>query len=267
MAEGRPGYGEAAPGDHVQAAYQLWLPGHQLARGGAPWKDPYSFQPLVEPRTTFAGWPFALVFGPLHALLGTVGAWNVLVLLSYVAAGLATFAWLRTLDVPRAAALAGGLVFTLAPYRAGQLAAGHQLVLVAVLLPLALWALERRFVVLAALALASIPRSGQVHLPMMIECREHRLDVLELVAKDPRPYEAHVHRAEPIRQRAPRWPVAAAAAEREPATEIEIRPVAVDLQTAVCGQRKRALVEAQRAAIELRLAVAVAEGDSRVRAT
>jgi hypothetical protein len=166
LAEGRPGYGEAAPGDHLQAAYQLWLPGHQLARGAAPWKDPYSFQPLVEPRTTFAGWPFALAFGPLHALLGTVGAWNVLVLLSYVAAGLATFAWLRTLDVPRAAALAGGLVFAAAPYRAAQLAAGHQLALVSILLPVSLWALERRFVVLAAIALASIPLSGQVHLAL-----------------------------------------------------------------------------------------------------
>jgi hypothetical protein len=166
LAEGRAGRGEAAPGDHLQAAYQLWLPGHQLSRGAAPWRDPYSFQPLVEPRTTFAGWPFAIVFGPLHALLGTVGAWNLLVLLSYAGAGLAAFAWLRALEVPTAAALAGGLVFALAPYRAAQLAAGHMLAVVAVLLPLALWALERRFAILAAVALASIPLSGQVHLAL-----------------------------------------------------------------------------------------------------
>ena len=166
LAEGLDGNGEAAPGDHLQAAYHLWLPGHQLARGAAPWRDPYSFQPLVEQRTTFAGWPFALVFGPLQALLGTVAAWNLLVLLSYAGAGLATFAWLRALDVPPAAALAGGLVFALAPYRAGQLAAGHMLALVALMLPLALWALERRYAVLAAVALASIPLSGQVHLAL-----------------------------------------------------------------------------------------------------
>jgi hypothetical protein len=158
--------GAVPPGDHLQASYQLWLPGHQLARGEPPWRDPYSFQPLAEPRATFAGWPFALVFGPLHALLGTVGAWNLLVLLSYAGAGLATFSWLRALDVPRAAALAGGLAFALAPYRAAQLAAGHQLALVALLLPLALDALERRRTVLAAVALASIPLSGQVHLAL-----------------------------------------------------------------------------------------------------
>ena len=40
MAEGRAGHGEAAPGDHLQIGYQLWLVGHQLERGRAPWRDP-----------------------------------------------------------------------------------------------------------------------------------------------------------------------------------------------------------------------------------
>ena len=75
------------PGDHLQTAYNLWLPGHQLARGEAPWLDPYSFQPEIEPRVNFAGWPFAAVYGPLQALLGTVAGWNVFVLLTYVGAG------------------------------------------------------------------------------------------------------------------------------------------------------------------------------------
>ena len=166
LAEGRPGRGEAAPGDHLQSAYLLWLPGHQLARGKAPWLDPYSFRPAVEERVSFAGWPFALVYGPLQALLGTVGAWNAFLLLTYLGAGAATFLWLRELGVSRTAALAGGLVFALAPYRAAQLSAGHMLAPVSLLLPLALWALERRLTVVAALALASIPLSGQVHLAL-----------------------------------------------------------------------------------------------------
>ena len=66
---GAPRDGRVTPGDHLQTAYNLWLPGHQLARGEAPWLDPYSFQPEVEPRVNFAGWPFAAVFGPLHALV------------------------------------------------------------------------------------------------------------------------------------------------------------------------------------------------------
>ena len=63
--------------------------------------DPYSFQPEVEPRPNFAGWPFGVVFGPLHALLGTVAAWNAFVLLGYLGAGGLTFLWLRSLGLGR----------------------------------------------------------------------------------------------------------------------------------------------------------------------
>jgi len=167
LAEGLPGKpGAAAPGDHLQTLWQLWLPGHQLGRGEQPWLDPYSFQPEVEPRPNFAAWPFGIVFGPLHALLGAVGAWNAFVLLGYLGAGGLAFLWLRSLGVAVGASLAGGLVFALAPYRTMQGGAGHLLAWISMLLPLSLWAWERRWHWLAALALASIPLSGQVHLAL-----------------------------------------------------------------------------------------------------
>ncbi len=167
MAEGLRGLpGAAAPGDHLQATWQLWLPGHQLGRGESPFRDPYSFRPEVEPRVNFAGWPFGLPFWPLHALLGSVGAWNVFVLLGYVGAGGLTFLWLRSLGLPTGAAIVGGAAFALAPYRAVQGGAGHLLAWVAMLLPLSLWAWERRRYLVAAAALASIPLSGQVHLAL-----------------------------------------------------------------------------------------------------
>ena len=155
-----------APGDHLQSAYQLWLPGHQLERGAAPWLDPYSFQPAVEPRLNFAGWPFGLAFWPLERFLGSVAGWNTFLLLSYIGAGTLAFLWLESLGLSRAAALAGGLVFALAPYRAAQASAGHLLAPVSMLLPLVLWAIERRLTIVAAAALASIPLSGQVHLAL-----------------------------------------------------------------------------------------------------
>lgn len=166
LSEARP-----APGDYLQSGYQLWLVGHQLERGRAPWLDPYSFQPEVSPRVNFAGWPFGLPYWPLRAAFGTVVAWNLLVLLTYLAAGLLAFAWLRELELPAGGALVGGLAFALAPYRVEQ-SAGHMLGLVAILLPLALWAFERGrrggvgWFALAAAALASIPLSGQVHLAL-----------------------------------------------------------------------------------------------------
>jgi hypothetical protein len=114
----------------------------------------------------FAAWPFGLPFWPLHALLGSVGAWNVFVLLGYIGAGGLTFLWLRSLGLGWGAALVGGAAFALAPYRAIQGGAGHLLAWIAMLLPLSLWAWERRRYVVAAAALASIPLSGQVHLAL-----------------------------------------------------------------------------------------------------
>jgi hypothetical protein len=150
----------------MQTLWQLWLPGHQLGRGADPLRDPYSFQPEVEPRPNFAGWPFGLPFWPLHALLGAVGAWNVFLLLGYAGAGSLAFLWLRSLGLGIGPALIGGFAFALAPYRAVQAGAGHLLAWIAMLLPLSLWAWERRFYVLSGGALASIPLSGQVHLAL-----------------------------------------------------------------------------------------------------
>ena len=137
-----------------------------------PWLDPYSFQPVVEPRVNFAGWPFGPVYWPLHRLFGTVGAWNAFILLGFVGAGSLCALWLRELGIRRGAALAGGLAFALAPYMQGQASAGHLLPWVAMLLALTLFAWERGlrhstgWLAVSAAAIASIPLSGQVHLAL-----------------------------------------------------------------------------------------------------
>jgi len=174
IAGGADGYGEPAAGDHLQAAYRFWLLGHQLGHGAAPWRDPYSFQPLTEQQLNLNGWPFGIPFWPLDAAFGPVVAWNVLLLAGIVAAGLVTYGWLRQLRLPRAAAFLGGLAFAIAPYRLAQ-SAGHLLGWIAVLIPLALYAFERSrsatsrrrahaWGFLSFAALASIALSGQLHL-------------------------------------------------------------------------------------------------------
>jgi hypothetical protein len=163
---GTPTPGVVTPGDHLQTTYNLWLPGHALLEGKAPWLDPYSFQPEAPRRVNYAAWPFAVVFWPLHALLGTVGAWNAFVVLTYVGAGGCTALWLRSLGIPLGAAIAGGLAFALAPYRSLQTAGGHLLGPISMLLPLSLWAVETRRAWLAVAAIASIPLAGQVHLAL-----------------------------------------------------------------------------------------------------
>jgi hypothetical protein len=176
MANDRIGAGEPPAGDHLQSVYRFWLVGHQLEHGRAPWKDPYSFQPIVEPQTVVGGWPFGFLFWPIDALFGPVVGWNVLLLTTIVLAGLFTYSWLRCLELGDLPALLGGLMFAIAPHRLEQ-SAGHLLGWAAVFLPLSLWAVERARVsptvgrahvwgAVAAVALASISLSGQVHLAL-----------------------------------------------------------------------------------------------------
>jgi hypothetical protein len=113
----------------------------------------------------FAAWPFAALYGPLQGLVGTVAGWNVFVLLTYVGAGGFAALWLRGLGLGLGPALVGGLAFALAPYRVAQ-STGHLLGPISMLLPLALYGVERRRTWLTAAALASIPLSGQVHLAL-----------------------------------------------------------------------------------------------------
>jgi hypothetical protein len=171
LSGGAPAHGEAAPGDHLQTLYHWWLVGHQMEHGHAPWLDPFSFRPEASAQPNFPGWPYGFLFWPLVAAVGPVVAWNLLQLLFYVLAGLVTCAWLRELGLARGAALAGGLAFAIAPYRAQQ-SVGHLLGPISILLVLALWAVERArggsawWLAVSVVSLASIPLSGQVHLAL-----------------------------------------------------------------------------------------------------
>jgi hypothetical protein len=165
LARPAAGYGQAAAGDHLQLGWSFWLVGHQLARGASPLADPYSFRPEAEAPPSLQGWLFGLPYWPLGATFGDAWAYDLVVLLTFLPAGGLACWWLRALDVSRAAALVGGAVFCLMPYRVGQ-SAGHLLGLIAFLLPAVLLALERRRFVVAAIALAAIPLSGQLHLAL-----------------------------------------------------------------------------------------------------
>jgi hypothetical protein len=165
LARPAAGHGEAAAGDHLQLGWTFWLVGHQLERGRSPLADPYSFRPEAEAPPNLQGWLLGLPYWPLRAAAGDVWAYDLVVLLSFVAAGGLACWWLRALGLTRAAALVGGLVFCLMPYRVGQ-STGHLLGLVSFLLPATLLALERRRFVLAGACLVALPLSGQLQLAL-----------------------------------------------------------------------------------------------------
>ena len=165
LARPAAGHGEAAGGDHLQLGWAFWLVGHQIESGASPFADPYSFRPEAEAPPSLQGWLFGLPYWPLAAAAGNVWAYDLLVLLSFVLAGGMACWWLRALGLSRSAALVGGVVFCLMPYRVGQ-STGHLLGLISFLLPATLLALERRRFVAAAVCLAAIPLSGQLHLAL-----------------------------------------------------------------------------------------------------
>ena len=165
LARPAAGRGEAAAGDHLQLGWAFWLVGHQLERRASPLTDPYSFRPEAEAPPNLQGWLYGVPYWPLSRAVGDVSAYNVVLLLSFLLAGGLTCWWLRSLGVSRSAALVGGAVFSLMPYRVGQ-STGHLLGLVAFLLPATLLALERRRFGAAAVALAALPLSGQLHLAL-----------------------------------------------------------------------------------------------------
>ena len=165
LARPAAGHGEAAAGDHLQLGWAFWLVGHQLGNGDSPFADPYSFRPEAEAPPNLQGWLLGGPYWPLRVVAGDIWAYDLLVLLTFVAAGGLGCWWLRALGLSRPAALVGGLVFCLMPYRVGQ-STGHLLGLVSFLLPATLLALERRRFALAAACLVAIPLSGQLHLAL-----------------------------------------------------------------------------------------------------
>lgn len=165
LARPAAGHGEAAAGDHLQLGWSFWLVGHQLEHLRSPLSDPYTFRPEAKAKPNLQGWLYGIPFWPVRHLAGNVWAYNAVLLLSFLLAGGLTAWWLRAIGVTRAAALIGGLVFTLAPYRVGQ-STGHLLGMVAFLLPAVLLALERHRLALATIALCAIPLSGQPHLAL-----------------------------------------------------------------------------------------------------
>ena len=165
LARPAAGHGQAAAGDHLQLGWGFWLVGHQLGNADSPLSDPYSFRPEAEAPPNVQGWLLGGPYWPLRAAFGDVWAYDLLVLLTFVAAGGLGCWWLRALGLSRPAALVGGLVFCLMPYRVGQ-STGHLLGLASFLLPATLLALERRRFALAAACLVAVPLSGQLHLAL-----------------------------------------------------------------------------------------------------
>jgi len=141
-----PGYEvvPAMPGDHLQFLYWCWLLGDNLFGPSAFLTNPYEFNTFLTPNGLpgFANFPFSLLY-VLFSPLGQAPAYNALVLVSYLLAGLCAYGLAAEVLKDRVAALPAGIIFALLPFRAAQVLSGHLYGFVAFLLPLMLYCLER----------------------------------------------------------------------------------------------------------------------------
>jgi hypothetical protein len=127
------------PGDHLQTYYWFWLLKDNLWGHSHLFTNPYEFNGLGGPMSTvYANFPFSLLY-ILLLPLGTVGAYNGLILLSFLFSGLAMFllAWAWTRD--SWASILAGLVFAVVPFRVSHVAGGQLFGYVIFLLPLVLY--------------------------------------------------------------------------------------------------------------------------------
>jgi hypothetical protein len=129
-------------GDHLQYYYYLWLVRDRVLHAASILRDPFQFAvdgARSNLPNTFL--PAALLYLPLSVPGPRLG-YNLLVLLSFPAAGLATALLVRRYGLGRGPALVAGVLFACAPYRVGALLGGHPAGMAYALVPLALWGLE-----------------------------------------------------------------------------------------------------------------------------
>lgn len=167
-----PSAGGLSVGDHLQSTYYLWLWSDALTHWSHfPWVDPYQFALTGHAIYQAFGWPLVLLSIPVQAISGPVAAYNVIMLVAFVAAGGCTYLLGRALGLSRVASGVAGFAYVFAPYRLIQ--QGHANSLLAFMLPLILLCAERalygeRSVSVWAwacvVAYLSLVASGEMHL-------------------------------------------------------------------------------------------------------
>ncbi|MBU4565902.1 MAG: hypothetical protein KMY53_00650 [Desulfarculus sp.] len=132
------------PGDHLQFYYWSWLFTDNVTGPSSFPSNPYEFNTFLHPQgiALYANFPFSLFYLALKPL-GALSAYNAVVLLTYLLAGMAAFALARRMLGSSLAALPVALIYALLPFRASQALSGHLYGFIAFMLPATLWCLEK----------------------------------------------------------------------------------------------------------------------------
>ena len=145
LPEGRAELLPLVSGDHLQTYYWFWLFKDNVLGASPLFSNPYEFNVGgTHIPHGYAQFPVSILFLIL-SVFGNVPAHNLLILLTYILSGMALYSLLRLWGISRFPALAGGLIFCLAPSRQTQLLSGHINGYVWFLIPLTLYWFEKGF--------------------------------------------------------------------------------------------------------------------------
>jgi hypothetical protein len=129
-------------GDHLQVYYWFWLLKDNLLGSSELFTNPYEFNmPGGQVPQGVNMFPLSVLY-VLLTPLGDVAAYNALVVLSFVLAGLFMFLLLRLWFGSAAAACLGAVVFALSPFRVSQMAGAHLNGFIFFLYPLVFYLVE-----------------------------------------------------------------------------------------------------------------------------
>jgi len=130
------------PGDYIQLMYRFWLFQKALAGDIPFFTNFYEFStPVTPPMFTTQGIPISFIF-MLFMPFGNISAYNFLVILSFLAAGISMALLVGAFTGSPAASAVCGLLYACIPYRLGHLYGGHIGGFVFFLVPLSLYCLE-----------------------------------------------------------------------------------------------------------------------------
>lgn len=131
------------PGDYIQLMYRFWL-FEKAVTGEIPFfRNAYEFStPLTPPLFNPQGIPISAIF-MLFMPLGNIAAYNALIFLSFMGAGIAMALLVREFTGSPGASVVCGLLYSCIPNRLGHLYGGHMGGFIFFLMPLAMYCMER----------------------------------------------------------------------------------------------------------------------------
>ncbi len=130
------------PGDHLQIFYWFWLLKDNLFGGSTFFTNPYEFNMIGKQMGQhYSMFPMSLIY-VLLTPFGDIFAYNGTIIAAYVLTGLFMYLFGMFFTGSRTAAFFSALIFTLAPFRHGQLTGGHLNGFIFFLYPLILYLFE-----------------------------------------------------------------------------------------------------------------------------